>query len=118
MAGPAGAEKGGYVAVLVIDLHFPEAGSLKAKRRDLQSIKALLHGRFGASVSEIGFQDLWQRGRLLAVLTSGSFPLLAESADRVSGWLDARCPAGVHVERLVASLEDLRDVVSTAPFGR
>jgi hypothetical protein len=29
----------GYVAVLVIELHFPQAGSLKSKRRELSSIK-------------------------------------------------------------------------------
>ena len=52
----------GYVAVLVIDLHFPEAGSLKSKRKELSSIKAQLHTRLGAAVSEVAFQDLWQRG--------------------------------------------------------
>ena len=37
---------GGFVAVLVIDLHFPDAGSLKGKRKELSSIKAQLHGRW------------------------------------------------------------------------
>ena len=36
--------RSGFVAVLVIDLHFPEAGSLKSKRKELSSIKAQLHG--------------------------------------------------------------------------
>jgi uncharacterized protein len=35
----------GFVAVLVIDLHFPDAESLKAKRKELSSIKAQLRGR-------------------------------------------------------------------------
>ena len=39
----------GFVAVLVIDLHFPDAGSLKSKRKELSSIKAQLHGRLGAA---------------------------------------------------------------------
>ena len=33
-----------YVALLLIDLHFPDAGSLKAKRKELQSVKAQLQG--------------------------------------------------------------------------
>jgi uncharacterized protein len=107
----------GFVAVLVIELHFPEAGSLKAKRKDLQSIKAVLHGRFGAAVAETDHQDLWQRATLTAALTSGSLPHLTEAADHVEQWLDARCPAGVHVERLTASLEDLEDVMSPARRG-
>ena len=62
----------GFVAVLVIDLHFPQAGSLKGKRKELSSIKAQLHGRLGAAVAEVGHQDLWQRSTLTAALTGGS----------------------------------------------
>ena len=47
-------------------------GSLKAKRKELSSIKAQLHGRLGAAVSETGHQDLWQRATLTASLTGGS----------------------------------------------
>jgi uncharacterized protein YlxP (DUF503 family) len=107
----------GYVAVLVVDLHFPEAGSLKSKRKDLQSIKAILQGRFGAAVAETAFHDLWQRSRLTVALTSGSLAHLEAASDRVCGWLDARCPAGVRVERTLASAEDLRDVASTLGLG-
>lgn len=107
----------GFVAVLLVDLHFPEAGSLKAKRRDLQSIKALLHGRFGAAVAETAFHDLWQRARLTVALTSGSAAHLEQMVDRVCGWLDSRCPAGVDVQRFFASTEDLRDLMSTLGPG-
>ncbi len=103
----------GYVAVLIVELHFPEAGSLKAKRKDLQSIKAILHGRYGAAVAETAFHDLWQRARLSVALCSGSMANLEASVDRVTEWLDARCPSGVAVERMLASAGDLRDVVST-----
>jgi uncharacterized protein YlxP (DUF503 family) len=106
----------GYVAILVIELHFPEAGSLKGKRKDLQSIKALLHGRFGCAVAETGHQDLWQRGRLLATLTSGSLAVLEESVDRTCGWLAARCPTGVNIEQITASVADLRDLASTSRY--
>jgi uncharacterized protein len=98
----------GFVAVLVIDLHFPEAGSLKGKRKELQSVKAQLHARLGAAVSETGYQDLWQRSTLTAALTSGSLSTLSAAADGVERWLGARFPQGVSVERLVASVEDLR----------
>jgi uncharacterized protein len=100
----------GYVAVLVIDLHFPEAGSLKGKRKELSSIKAQLHGRLGVAVAETAHQDLWQRSTLTAALTGGSAAALSAVVDRVERWLDARCPDGVRVERLLASVDDLRDV--------
>jgi uncharacterized protein len=100
--------RSGYVAVLVIDLHFPEAGSLKSKRKELSSIKAQLHGRLGVAVSETDHQDLWQRARLTAALTGGSLGTLSAAADNVERWLAARCPDGVYVERMIASVEDLR----------
>jgi uncharacterized protein YlxP (DUF503 family) len=98
----------GFVAVLVIELHFPEAGSLKGKRKELSSIKAQLHGRMGAAVAEVDHQDLWQRATLTAALTGGSPSQLTAVADGVERWLLARCPDGVRVERVLASVEDLR----------
>lgn len=96
------------MAVLVIDLHFPEAGSLKGKRKELASIKAQLHRRLGVAIAEVDHQDLWQRARLTAALTSGSLATLSAAADNVERWLEARCPDGVRVERMLASVEDLR----------
>jgi uncharacterized protein YlxP (DUF503 family) len=100
----------GFVALLVIDLHFPEAGSLKSKRRELSSIKAQLHTRLGAAVAEVDHHDLWQRGRLTAALTSGSLSALTTMVDGVERWLHARCPDGVAVQRVIASVEDLEHV--------
>ena len=105
----------GYVAVLVIDLHFPDAGSLKGKRKDLASIKAQLRTRFGAGVAETGHQDLWQRSTVVATFAGGSLHVLDEVVDGVDRWLQERCPAGVGVQRLIVSVSDLRDVVSS--FG-
>jgi uncharacterized protein len=54
----------GYVGILSVELHFPEAGSLKAKRKFVKSAKAQLQNRFGASVAEVDHHDLWQRAGL------------------------------------------------------
>ncbi len=99
---------GGFVAVLVIDLHFPDAGSLKAKRKELSSLKAQLRQRLGVAVAETGHQDLWQRSTLTAALVSETLPVLTTAVERVERWLEERLPQGVGVERLVVSVEDLR----------
>jgi len=65
-----GARPRAFVAVLVIELHFPEAASLKAKRRELAPVKAFLANRVGAAVSEVGYQDTWQRSLISAVTVS------------------------------------------------
>ncbi len=102
----------GYVAVLVIHLHFPDSESLKSKRKELSSIKSQLHGRLGTAVSEVAHHDRWQRATLTAALTSGSLSALASAADNVERWLEARCPERVRVERLLASVEELHDLGS------
>ena len=54
----------GYVGILSVELHFPESGSLKGKRKHVKSAKAQLQNRFGASVAEVDHHELWQRARL------------------------------------------------------
>jgi uncharacterized protein len=96
-----------FVALLTIHLHFPEAESLKAKRKDVSSIKAQLQTRLGAAVSEVDNQDLWQRSTLAAAVVGGSQGAVEHAADRVERFLDARLPQGVHVERTVAAFEEI-----------
>jgi uncharacterized protein YlxP (DUF503 family) len=96
-----------FAALLLIHLHFPDAGSLKEKRKDLSSLKAQLHGRLGVSVSEVDHQDLWQRATLAAAVTGGSQAAVEDAADRVQRFLDARLPQGVRIERTITSFEEL-----------
>jgi uncharacterized protein YlxP (DUF503 family) len=96
-----------YVALLTIELHFPDAGSLKAKRKELASVKALLHQRLGLAVAEVDHQDLWQRSTLAGALVSGSLSQLQDACDNVQRFLDARFPQGVHVGRMLASFDDV-----------
>jgi uncharacterized protein YlxP (DUF503 family) len=98
---------GGYVAVMVIELHFPDAHGLKGKRKELSSLKAQLRTRLGAAVAETGHQDLWQRATLTAALTGGSLGHLHDAADELERFVLARCPDGARVERHVASVADL-----------
>jgi uncharacterized protein len=102
-------ETGGFVAVLVIDLHFPDAGSLKGKRKELASLKAQMRQRLGVTLAETGHQDLWQRSTLTAALVSETLPVLQTAVERVERWLEEQLPQGVRIERLVVSVEDLRD---------
>lgn len=96
-----------FVAVLTVELHFPEAGSLKAKRRELAPVRTHLQNRLGATVAEVAHQDQWQRATLLAALAGGSETRLHSAVDGLEHWLDARFPHGARVERRVVSLRDL-----------
>jgi uncharacterized protein YlxP (DUF503 family) len=96
-----------YVVVLHVHLHFPDSGSLKAKRAELNRVKAHLRQRLGASVAEVGHQDSWQRSTLAVAIAGGSPGRCEEAADAVGRALDARFPQGVRVERRLASWSDL-----------
>jgi uncharacterized protein len=96
-----------YLIALTIHLHFPENGSLKGKRKELQSVRSILAKRFGAAVAEVDHQDLWQRATLAAGLVSGSVHELERNAAGLERYLHARFPEGTRIERRLVSFEDL-----------
>ncbi|HEV2773078.1 MAG TPA: DUF503 domain-containing protein, partial [Thermoleophilaceae bacterium] len=61
-----------FVCLMEIELHFPEGGSLKGKRREISSLKEQLRRRCGASVAETAHHDLWQRATLTAAVVDRS----------------------------------------------
>ncbi len=96
-----------FVVLMKVHLFFPESGSLKAKRAELNRVKAHLRERMGASVAEVGHQDSWQRSTLAVALAGGSAGRCEAAADAVQRALDGRFPQGVRVERHLASWSDL-----------
>jgi hypothetical protein len=93
-----------------VHLHFPEAGSLKGKRAELNRVKALLRERLHVSVAEVGHQDTWQRSTLAVAIAAGSATGAERAADAVQRALDSRLPQGVVVERRLASWADLESL--------
>jgi uncharacterized protein YlxP (DUF503 family) len=96
-----------YVCVLSIDLHFPENGSLKGKRRELVSLKSQLQRRFGAAVAETDHHELWQRAALTAALVGRDLGPLTDRAADIERFVWGMFPEGARVERQLISTEDL-----------
>ena len=96
-----------YVCVVTAELHFPAAGSLKGKRKQLSSLKAQVQRRFNAAVAEVDHQDLWQRSTLAIALVAGSEAELRGLADRVERHLVGAVGDGVQLQRTLRSLADL-----------
>jgi uncharacterized protein YlxP (DUF503 family) len=81
----------GYVGILSVELHFPEAGSLKGKRKYVKSAKAQLRNRFGVSVAEVDHHGLWQRARLTMSCVAREYreaQQLLDEAERYLSGLD------------------------------
>ena len=95
----------GYVGILTVDLHFPEAGSLKGKRKYVKSAKAQLQHRFGASVAEVDYHDLWQRSRLTLACVARGYREAGELLDAAERYLSGQEYELTRAEREVVALE-------------
>jgi uncharacterized protein YlxP (DUF503 family) len=96
----------GYVGILSVELHFPDAGSLKGKRKYVKSAKAQLAQRFGASVAEVDHHDLWQRSRLVLSCVAREMGELHELLDDADRWLHAQDWVVARVERRIVTVDD------------
>lgn len=72
-----------FVKLLSIDFLIPGCSSLKEKRFVLASIKTRIRQRFNVAVSEVDFQDKWQRCRLGVVTVGPDKKFVDTSCDKV-----------------------------------
>lgn len=56
------------VGLLTLELHIPDAHSLKDKRQVLRSLKDRLRQKFNVAVAELDHHDVWQRS-IVGVVT-------------------------------------------------
>ncbi|MCW2925298.1 MAG: hypothetical protein JWM98_2702 [Thermoleophilia bacterium] len=99
----------GFAGLMVLDLHLPQAQSLKDKRGPLRSVMQRLRNA-GFSVSEVDHHDKWQRAQVAVSIVgrgSGDVEDLLDSALRV---FEQRPDLDVSVrQRTVLSLEEYGD---------
>ncbi len=58
------------IGTLRTDLLIRESGSLKDRRRVVNSLKDRIRARFNVSVADVGDQNLWQRAVLVVAVVS------------------------------------------------
>jgi uncharacterized protein len=78
------------VGILSAELHFPESGSLKSKRMHLRRVRDQVTRRFGATFAEVGYQDLWQRSRVVIAVAASDLQVLEQTMERVKTYLDSQ----------------------------
>jgi uncharacterized protein YlxP (DUF503 family) len=71
------------VGLLTLELHIPEAQSLKDKRQVLRSLKDRLRGRFNVAVAELEHHEVWQRSVVGIVTISNEEGHIEESLQHV-----------------------------------
>lgn len=96
----------GYVAILSVELHFPEAASLKGKRHFVRSAKDTLRSRYGAAVAEVDHHELWQRAALTVACVARTAHDADELADGAERFLRGQDWEVVKLDRLLVSPDD------------
>jgi uncharacterized protein YlxP (DUF503 family) len=95
----------GYIGILSVELHFPEAGSLKGKRKYVKSAKAQLQNRFGASVAEVDHHELWQRAQLTLSCVAGEYREAERLLDEAERYLAHQEFELIRAQREVVTLD-------------
>jgi hypothetical protein len=67
------------VGLLTLELHLPEAQSLKDKRQVLRRLKERLRAKYNVAVAELDFEETWQRS-VVGVVTLSNEEQHAEEA--------------------------------------
>lgn len=71
------------IGLVTLEIHIPDARSLKDKRQVLKSLKDRLRSRFNVAVAELDHQDTWQRSVVGVVGISAEEGHLAETMGSV-----------------------------------
>ena len=95
----------GYVGILSVELHFPEAGSLKGKRKYVKAAKAQLQNRFGVAVAEVDHHELWQRARLTLSCVAREYREAEKLLDDAERYLSGQDFELVRAERDVVAVD-------------
>ncbi len=85
------------IALLTIDLHMPDAHSLKEKREVVRKLKDRLRARFNVSVAELDKDDLWQRAQVAVVSVNADHVYLEQTMSALENEVE-RILAGYRYE--------------------
>jgi uncharacterized protein YlxP (DUF503 family) len=104
--GPCPVSGRGFAGLMVLDLHIPQARSLKDKRQPLRSVKQRLRDA-GFSVSEVDHHDKWQRAQVAVSIVARSGGDVEHLLDQALRVFDSRPDLEVSVrQRTVLAIDE------------
>jgi hypothetical protein len=71
------------IGLLTLEIHIPDARSLKDKRQVIRSLKDRLRAHFNVAVAEMDYQDVWQRSVVGVVTISNDAHHLEQSLQSI-----------------------------------
>jgi hypothetical protein len=80
------------VGTCTIELHLPDATSLKDKRSTVKSVLARVHNTFNVSAAEVDHLDLWQSAVIGVAIVSNSTIHNQQVLNNVLKWIEDNYP--------------------------
>jgi len=77
------------VGLLQVEVHLPDAQSLKDKRSVIKSLKDQLRGRFNIAVAEVDANEKWQRATVGITTLGEDRPSVERLLKSVTAWVRA-----------------------------
>jgi hypothetical protein len=71
------------VGVLTLEFFLEYSHSLKEKRRFINSFTGRLKNRYNVSVSEVGFQESWQRTTIAVAMVNSQQAIIQQVLNRI-----------------------------------
>ncbi len=71
------------IGCLVLEIYFPYSHSLKEKRKRLRRLHDRLKSRHNIAVSELDFQDKWQRSRIGMVTLNSQRNIIEKTLNQI-----------------------------------
>ncbi len=71
------------IGVMTVDLYVPFSGSLKEKRMVVKGLKDKIRNKYNVSISEVEFQDKWQRARLGIVQVGNDYKFIEKNLNAI-----------------------------------
>lgn len=90
------------VGLLTLDLHIPEAHSLKEKRFVIKSLIDRIKNKFNVSVAEVDANDLWQRSVIGIAYVSNETVMINKVFEQIKNFI-----LNIHSVELINSTIEL-----------
>jgi hypothetical protein len=71
------------VGLLTMDLHIPEANSLKSKRMVIKSLTDRIKTKFNVSIAEVDANNLWQRSVIGIALVANETQIINKVFEKI-----------------------------------
>lgn len=94
------------MGIISAELRFGEAESLKDKRMHMRRVRDRLTRQHGATFSEIGYQDLWQRAAIVFAFAASDLGVLERRTSAALGFLDSQEWELVSVREEVVEIDE------------